>query len=332
MLTVKQVATALGIDERSVRDKLALGTLKGTKKTVGQRDQWFVHQRDLDAELARRGQSPINQTQVVEQSSIMPPEAQVPPAMPTSLYQPQAAPPPGYFYFAPQQQPATSQQYSFPQPPEVQVPPVITSPYQTTGAMPVSTASAPSMQVVPEQPSWTTVTTEPQTYEDITDATVLESIADGSIFETESAKAETSEATARNWRNEDLESQVTAAAEKILKPLMDRVQDLTKELVLKDLQIEEMDKQLKLLPDFKAQREKLLAEIEAERRAAEIQFNKVKEKEEEALALEAENTLLKQKAEEAILSATKLADLEKVVQELQKPKPTFWQKFFGANQ
>lgn len=60
MLTVKQVANALGIDERSVRDKLTLGTLKGTKKTVGQRDQWFVHQRDLDAELARRGQSPIN--------------------------------------------------------------------------------------------------------------------------------------------------------------------------------------------------------------------------------------------------------------------------------
>lgn len=55
LLTVKQVATALGIDERSVRDKLTLGTLKGTKKTVGNKDQWFVHQRDLDAELARRG-------------------------------------------------------------------------------------------------------------------------------------------------------------------------------------------------------------------------------------------------------------------------------------
>ena len=84
MLTVKQVATALGIDERSVREKLALGTLKGTKKTVGQRDQWFIHQRDLDAELARRGQSPINQPQVTEQSS-MPPEAATPPVMPTSF-------------------------------------------------------------------------------------------------------------------------------------------------------------------------------------------------------------------------------------------------------
>lgn len=100
---------------------------------------------------------------------------------------------------------------------------------------------------------------------------------------------------------------------------------------VKDLKIEEMDKQLKLLPDFEAQKKKLLAEIEAERTAAEIQFNKVKEKEEEARALEAENALLKQKADEAILSAAKLADLEKVVQELQKPKPTFWQKVFGSS-
>lgn len=329
MLTVKQVATALGIDERSVRDKLALGTLKGTKKTVGQRDQWFVHQRDLDAELARRGQSPINQPQVAEQSS-MPPETATPPVMPTSFYQPQTGPAQGYF--APPQQPATAHQYSFAQalqPPEAQVPPVMTSPYQT-GAVP--TVPAPPPQGTQGQTSPGTATIQPQTYEDITDATVLENLTDGSIFENESAETETSGGNPRSWRNEDLEGQVTAAAERILKPMIDRVQELTKELVLKDLQIEEMDKQLKLLPDFEAQKKKLLDEIEAERTAAEIQFNKVKEKEEEARALEAENALLKQKAEEAVLSATKLADLEKVVQELQKPKPTFWQKLFGTSQ
>jgi hypothetical protein len=327
MLTVKQVANALGIDERSVRDKLTLGTLKGTKKTVGQRDQWFVHQRDLDAELARRGQSPINlASQVAEQSS-MPPEATSPPVMPTSFYQPEAAPSQGYF--APPQQPATAHQYSYsrpPQAPEVQ-PPVMNF-SQQTGAAPAPTA--PAMPLAQEQSPQATATMEPQTYEDVTDATVLETMADGSIFEHEQEEAPTSGATPRSWRNEDLEGQVTAAAEKILKPMMDRVQELTKELVLKDLKIEEMDKQLKLLPDFEAQKKKLLAEIEAERKASEIQFNKVREKEEEAQALEAENVFLKQKAEEAVLSAAKLADLEKVVQELQKPKPTFWQKFFGA--
>lgn len=328
MLTVKQVATALGIDERSVRDKLTLGTLKGTKKTVGQRDQWFVHQRDLDAELARRGQSPINQSQVAEQSS-MPPEVMTPPVMPTSFYQPEPAPSQGYF--APPQQPAQAHQYSYsrpPQAPEVQ-PPVMNF-VQQTGAVPTPAASASVTPPAPEQSPQATATIEPQTYEDVTDATVLETMADGSIFEHEQEEAPTSVATPRSWRNEDLQGQVTAAAEKILKPMMDRVQELTKELVLKDLKIEEMDKQLKLLPDFEAQKAKLLREIEAERKASEIQFNKVKEKEEETQALEAENALLKQKAEEAVLSAAKLADLEKVVQELQKPKPTFWQKVFGT--
>ncbi len=328
MLTVKQVATALGIDERSVRDKLTLGTLKGTKKTVGQRDQWFVHQRDLDAELARRGQSPINQSQVFEQLS-MAPEATTPPVTPTPFYQPEPAPSQGYF--APPQQPASAHQYSYsrpPQAPEVQ-PPVMNF-VQQTGAVPTPAASASVTPPAPEQSPQATATIEPQTYEDVTDATVLETMADGSIFEHEQEEAPTSVATPRSWRNEDLQGQVTAAAEKILKPMMDRVQELTKELVLKDLKIEEMDKQLKLLPDFEAQKAKLLREIEAERKASEIQFNKVKEKEEETQALEAENALLKQKAEEAVLSAAKLADLEKVVQELQKPKPTFWQKVFGT--
>ncbi len=64
-----------------------------------------------------------------------------------------------------------------------------------------------------------------------------------------------------------------------------------------------------------------------------LEFEKASEaaviREEQAKVLEVENAQLKRKAEEAILSETKLAELEKVVQELQKPKPTFWQKIFG---
>lgn len=331
MLTVKQVANALGIDERSVREKLQLGTLKGNKKTVGQKDQWFVHQRDLDAELARRGISPINHLSQVAGQSSMASEVTTPPVMAQAFYQPEAATSQGYF--APPQQPAQAHQYSYsqpPQPPEAQ-PPVMNF-AQQTGSAQATAASVPVTQPpAPEQTQKATATME-QEYEDVTDATVLETMADGSIFENEHAEAPTSGGDVRSWRNEDLEGQVTAAAEKILKPMMDRVQELTKEIVLKDLKIEEMDKQLKLLPDFEAQKAKLLREIEAERTAAQIQFNKVKEKEEEAQALEAENALLKQKADEAVLSAAKLADLEQVVHELKKPKPTFWQKFFGANQ
>ena len=323
LLTVKQVATALGIDERSVREKLTLGTLKGTKKTVGQKEQWFVHQRDLDAELVRRGQSPINLSSRVAGQPPITSEMDQPHIHPQTVYQPEATPTQGSFAAPPQ--PANVHQYAYTQPP--QAPEVQNTPPSMATQPP---QPAPATQATHEsQGQGATATITPQDYEDVTDATVLETLADGSIFENDSAEAPTSGGNVRSWRNEDLEGQVTAAAEKILKPLMDRVQDLTKEIVLKDLKIEEMDKQLKLLPDFEAQKKKLLAEIEAERTASEIQFNKIKEKEEEARALEAENALLKQKAEEAVLSAAKLADLEKVVQDLQKPKPTFWQKLFG---
>lgn len=324
MLTVKQVAAALGIDERSVRDKLTLGSLKGTKKTVGQKDQWFVHQRDLDAELARRGQSPINQpSQVAETTPIVAELAT--PVMPQTFYQPNPTPPQAFA--APPHQPAMAHQYSFsqaPQPPEVNAAPAMAFQPQ---AMSAPGALAPAAPPAPEQPSQATAVMEQQSYEDVTDATVLETMADGSIFDNDGAEV-TSGGPHRSWRNEDLESQVMATAEKIMKPLMDRVEELTKVIVLKDLEIEEKDKQLKLLPDFEAQKKKLLADIEAERKASEIQFNKVKEKEEEAKALEAENEKLKVKAEEAVLSAKKLEELEKQIIELQKPKPSWWRKLW----
>lgn len=324
LLTVKQVATALQIDERSVREKLTLGTLKGTKKTVGQKEQWFVHQRDLDAELVRRGQSPINlSSQVAGQPPIT---SEIPqPHIPTqTVYQPEAAPPQGNF--APPPQPANAHQYAYSQPsqpPDVQNPPPAMATAQTSPAQATPTATESQAQAA------TATITAPE-YVDVTDATELEALADGSIFENEGAAAATSGGNVRGWRNETLEKQMEAAVEKFLKPAMDKIEDLTKDNLLKDLKIKELDDQLKLLPDFEAQKKKLLAEIEAERLASEIQFNKANEKEQEARALEAENAMLKQKAEEAVLSAAKLADLEKVVQELQKPKPTLWQKFFGT--
>lgn len=58
MLTVKEAAVALGMDERSVREKLSLGQLKGEKKTVGQKDKWFIYKGEVDAALAKRGVTP----------------------------------------------------------------------------------------------------------------------------------------------------------------------------------------------------------------------------------------------------------------------------------
>ena len=139
------------------------------------------------------------------------------------------------------------------------------------------------------------------------------------------------------WLNEEMRRDLLITAEIFMKPLVDRIEALTaadkeKDAVLKakDQEIEEIRNQLKLLPDLEAQRARLLREIESERQAAEIQFAKAREHEEQARALGEENERLKQKAEEAVLSAGKLQELEKVVQELQKPKPSFWQKLFGA--
>lgn len=116
--------------------------------------------------------------------------------------------------------------------------------------------------------------------------------------------------------------------EQCVRPLVEEVKAQTLALAEKDRIIAEKDAQLKLLPDFEAQRAKLLNEIEAERKAAEIQFAKAKEKEQEAQQLAAENDYLKQKAEEAALSLEKLQLLEKQIQDLQKPKPSWWQKWF----
>lgn len=55
MLSVKEAAEALRIDERSVRDRLANGTLKGEKKQVGLRDKWFVYASAIHSALAKQG-------------------------------------------------------------------------------------------------------------------------------------------------------------------------------------------------------------------------------------------------------------------------------------
>lgn len=111
--------------------------------------------------------------------------------------------------------------------------------------------------------------------------------------------------------------------------------------------MQEQEEKIKLLPDFQAKAEKAaqlereateakdraqtleisLAKVEEERSIFEMQSRKLVEE----ANLELQN-LKAQKEQESNLSAAKLAELEKVVQELQKPKPTLWQKLFGTGQ
>ncbi len=49
MLSVKEAAAILRLDERSVRERLINGQLKGEKKNVGLREKWFVYSGSVEA-------------------------------------------------------------------------------------------------------------------------------------------------------------------------------------------------------------------------------------------------------------------------------------------
>lgn len=54
LLSVKQAAELLRLDERSVRERLINGQLKGEKKNVGLREKWFVYSGAIEAALAKQ--------------------------------------------------------------------------------------------------------------------------------------------------------------------------------------------------------------------------------------------------------------------------------------
>lgn len=53
MVTVKEAASALGIDERTVREKLSNEEWRGEKKLVGLKEKWFMHRGELDRQVER---------------------------------------------------------------------------------------------------------------------------------------------------------------------------------------------------------------------------------------------------------------------------------------
>lgn len=72
LLSVKQAAELLRLDERSVRERLINGQLKGEKKNVGLREKWFVYQgavqQALDKQQGNFVGDPIGLTDVSEES------------------------------------------------------------------------------------------------------------------------------------------------------------------------------------------------------------------------------------------------------------------------
>jgi DNA repair exonuclease SbcCD ATPase subunit len=53
MVTVAEAAAALGIDERTVREKLSKEEWKGEKRMIGMKEKWFMHRGELDRQVER---------------------------------------------------------------------------------------------------------------------------------------------------------------------------------------------------------------------------------------------------------------------------------------
>ena len=72
MLSVKEAAAILGLDERSVRERLINGQLKGEKKQIGLREKWFVNGAALDNIVSKQeieqlyARDPIAETEDAE--------------------------------------------------------------------------------------------------------------------------------------------------------------------------------------------------------------------------------------------------------------------------
>lgn len=54
MITVKVAASLLNLDERTVRERLSNGTLRGEKLSHGQREKWYVHTSAIESELKQK--------------------------------------------------------------------------------------------------------------------------------------------------------------------------------------------------------------------------------------------------------------------------------------
>lgn len=124
-----------------------------------------------------------------------------------------------------------------------------------------------------------------------------------------------------NWRQVEME-RLELMAEKLVKPLADRIEAQAMALREQESVIEDQKRQLRLLPDFQKQ-------VEDERKAAEIRAMEVVALNKQIEAIEEEKKLLAVKANEATALANDLQELKSQVEQLRKP---FWKKWFSGGE
>lgn len=298
MISVKDAAALLELDERSIRERLINGSLKGEKRNVGQREKWFVHAGSIEAELKEKRSaqnmaemlkypptdnnanainfSPEFQQQVMQQQYVQ------------ALQQPMAG--------------AQGQQY---------VPQQQRMPLNAHG--------------VPVQASTSIISQDPA----ISSAPV-EGLAkvDTDISDTEEAIVDVQYSNDSKSTLEKERAMMKALAEEMMKPLIEKVEEQKSILVANERVIEEQKEQLRLLPDLQARKAELENKIDGERKAAEVNYAKAQALEEKLS--ERESEIIRIKAEKDTETRLIQEQLSKLTQKLDKLERPWWQKLFGA--
>lgn len=122
-----------------------------------------------------------------------------------------------------------------------------------------------------------------------------------------------------NWRQVEME-RLELMAEKLVKPLAERVEAQAIALREQENIIEDQKRQLRLLPDLQKQ-------AETERKAAEMGSLENEALKKQISAMEEEKQALEAKANEATVLAQDLQALKSTVAELQKP---WWKRWFAV--
>jgi len=121
------------------------------------------------------------------------------------------------------------------------------------------------------------------------------------------------------WRQVEME-RLELMAEKLVKPLAERLEAQAVALREQENIIEDQKRQLRLLPDLQKQ-------AETERKEAELRALEVEALNKQIAAIESEKQQLAAKADEATALAADLQMLKSKVEELQKP---WWKKWFSV--
>ncbi len=120
-----------------------------------------------------------------------------------------------------------------------------------------------------------------------------------------------------NWRQVEIE-RLEVMAEKLVKPLAERLEAQAVALREQENIIEDQKRQLRLLPDLQKQ-------AETERKEAELRALEVEALNKQIVAMEEQQRELEAKANQAMVLANDLESLKAKVEQLQMP---WWKKWF----